>query len=107
MWGILTLFVTWIIQILVMLYAGIGYLPLVASLILVALIIIPMRSKWANSKWAELVLGKSYITNLAPYYQKQKYSKLFWLNFIVINTFLLAGAILIILKFNFRVIDLF
>jgi uncharacterized membrane protein YbaN (DUF454 family) len=101
------LLLVWAAEILVALYAGIGYTILIGYLVFTVFLLVPAREKWLDSRFGKLVYGKISNPQIDKFLREMAHSRSYKVTAAVTITVLLALSIYMITSFNFRLIELF
>lgn len=100
--------VVWLaVEISLALYAGIGFTILLGYLVIIIILVIPLKARWANSNLVKAVLGRLYTLNMELILRGLSKSQSYRVTVAVTAVILLAVAIFMIAVFNFRLIEIF
>ena len=100
--------VAWLaVEISLALYAGIGFTILLGYLVIIIILVIPLKARWATSNPVKAVLGRLYTLNMEFILRGLSKSRSYKVTAAITSVILLAVAIFMIAEFNFRLIEIF
>lgn len=95
------------IQVLLVLYAGIGWAVLLGYAFLSMVLIIPIRSRWLDSRFGRLVFGEITRPELEYFIRSLTASRSYRVTVIVTVAALAGLCVWALLAFNYRLAELF
>jgi hypothetical protein len=99
--------VVWLaVEILLALYVGIGFTILLGYLAAITVLVIPLKPKWASSSLVKTVLGRLYTPDTELLLRGLSKSRSYRVTVAVTSVILLAVAMLMIVAFNLRLVEL-
>ena len=106
-WRLIGLLAVWTAEVLVALYAGIGYTILIGYIVFTVFLMVPVREKWLDSGFGRLVYGKISRPYIEKFLRDMSRSRSYKITALVTILVLLAVSIYMIVAFNYRLIELF
>ncbi|MDP2918654.1 MAG: hypothetical protein Q8O43_00310 [Dehalococcoidia bacterium] len=105
-WRILSIVLIWLVEALLAFYAGIGYTILLGYLIFLVLLMVPLKTEWLDSKIGRMILGNITRPDIELFLRAMSKSTSYKVTFTVTTVVLLVAAVVIIVNFNYRLIEL-
>ncbi len=100
--------VVWLaVEVSLALYVGIGFTILLGYLVIIIILVIPLKARWANSNLVKAVLGRLYTLNMELILRGLSKSQSYKVTVAVTAVILLAVALFMIAVFNFRLTEIF
>jgi hypothetical protein len=105
-WRLTVLTTVWLAEILLALYAGIGYTVLLGYLVLLVFLAVPLRTQWLDSTAGRVVFGRVNKPEVDRFLHEMSGSKSYRVTVAVTAVVLLAVSVLIIVSYNYTIIEL-
>jgi len=100
--------VVWLaVEVSLALYVGIGFTILLGYLVIIIILVIPLKARWATSNPVKAVLGRLYTLNMELILRGLSKSRSYKVTVAVTSVILLAVSIFALIALNFRLIELF